>query len=111
MSEGISSLEQPGDSHGQQSSISVFSNYLNQQKHFVCGLFDPLYLKANIVMFPEFAKNLRQLVVPLSVKIQVANLLIPGSHLQLGEPGPELKLRPEFPPPQLTRPRPQVLLA
>ncbi len=48
-------------------------------------------------MFAEFAKNLGRLVVPLSVKIHAANLLIPGSHLQVGEPGPPVKTRPEFP--------------
>jgi hypothetical protein len=41
------------------------ANYLNQQRHFVCGLFDPPHLEANIVMFAEFAKNLGELVVPL----------------------------------------------
>jgi hypothetical protein len=61
--EDISSLEQPGDGHSQRGSIFVVANYLNQQKHFVCGLFDPPYLEANIIMFPEFAKNLGQLVV------------------------------------------------
>jgi hypothetical protein len=95
--EDIFSLEQPGDGHSQQGSIFVVANYLNQQKHFVCGLFDPPYLEANIIMFAELAKNLGQLVVPLSVKIHVANLLIPGSQLQLGEPGPQVKTRPESP--------------
>ena len=109
--EGIFSLEQPGDSHSQQGSIFVVANYLNQQEHFVCGLFDPPYLEANIIMFAEFAKNLGQLVVSLSAKIHVANLLIPGSHLQLGEPGPQVKKRGQNFPTQLTRPRPQVLLA
>jgi hypothetical protein len=95
--EDKSSLEQPGDGHSQQGSIFVVANYLNQQKHFVCSLFDPPYLEANIIVFPEFAKNLGQLVVPLSVQIHAANLLIPGSHLQLREPGPQVKMRPEFP--------------
>ena len=97
MREEISSLEQPGDGHSQQGSIFVVANYLYQQKHFVCGLFDPPYLEANFIMFAKFAKNLGQLVIPLSVKIHVANLLIPGSHLQLGEPGPQVKTAPEYP--------------
>ena len=75
----------------------MVANYLNQQKHFVRSLFDPPYLEANIIMFAKFAKNLGQLVVPLSVNIHVANLFIPGSHLQLGEPGLQVKTRPEFP--------------
>ena len=75
----------------------MVANYLNQQKHFVCGLFDPPYPEANIVMFAEFAKNLGQLVVPLSVKTHVANLLIPGSDLQLGEPELQVKTKPKFP--------------
>lgn len=89
----------------------MVANYLNQQKHFVCGLFDPPNLEANIIVFAEFAKNLVHLVVPRAVKIPVANLLIPGSHLQLGEPGPQVKNRGQNFPTQLTRPRPQVLLA
>ena len=45
-----SSPMQPGNSRGQQNSIRVVVNYLNQQKHFICGLFDPPDFKANIVM-------------------------------------------------------------
>ena len=41
----------------------VVASYLNQQKHFVCGLFDPPYLEANIIMFAEFTINLGRLVV------------------------------------------------
>lgn len=63
--EDISSLEQPGDGHSQQGSIFVVANYLNQQKHFVRGLFDPPYLEANIIMFSKFVENLGQLVVTL----------------------------------------------
>jgi hypothetical protein len=88
----------------------MVANYLNQQKHFVCGLFDPPYLEANIIMFAEFVINLGQLIVPLSVKIYVANLFIPGSHLQLGKPDHKLRRGKNFPS-QLTRPRPPVLLA
>ena len=105
-----SSLEQPGNGHSQQSSIFVAANYLNQQKHFVCGLFDAPYLEANIIMFAEFVENLGRLVVPLSAKSHLAHLLIPGSHLQLGEPEPQLKRGRNFGT-QLTRPRPQALLA
>ena len=61
-------------------------------------------------MFAEFAKNLGRSVFPLSVKIHVANLLISGSHLQLGEPDHKLERGQDFPT-QLTRPRQQVLLA
>jgi hypothetical protein len=89
--EDISSLEQPGNGHCQQGSTYAVSNYLDQQKHFVCCLFNPPCLEADIIMFAEFVKNLGQLVVPLLVKIHVANLLISGSHLQLGEPGPQVK--------------------
>lgn len=32
--------------------------YLNQQKHFISGLFDPLYLETNINMFLQFIVNL-----------------------------------------------------
>ena len=66
MREEKSSLEQPGDSHSQQCSIFLVANYLNQQKNFVCGLFDPPCLEANIIMFAEFVENLGRLVVPLS---------------------------------------------
>jgi hypothetical protein len=41
---------QPGNTQGQQNSILGVVNYLDQQKHFVRGLFDPPNLKANIVM-------------------------------------------------------------
>lgn len=75
----------------------MIANYLNQQKHFVCSLFDPPYLEANIIMFAEFAINLGQLAITLPVKIHIVNLFIPSSQLQLGEPGPKVKTKPEFP--------------
>jgi hypothetical protein len=43
----------------------LVANYLNQQKHFIRGLFDPPYLEPNIIMFAEFVENLGRLVVPL----------------------------------------------
>ena len=37
--------------------------YLNQQKHFISGLFDPLYLETNLDMFLQFIVNLSVLGV------------------------------------------------
>jgi hypothetical protein len=43
--------------------ISDIIRYLNQQKHFISGLFDPLYLETNIDMFLQFIVNLSYLGV------------------------------------------------
>lgn len=37
--------------------------YLDQQKHFVSGRFDPLYLETNIDIFSQFIVNLGSLAV------------------------------------------------
>jgi hypothetical protein len=110
MSEEKSSLKQPGNGHSQQSSMFVVSNYLNQQEHFVCGLFDPPYLEANIIMFAEFVENLGRLVVHLSAETHLSNQLIPGPHLQLGEPEQQLSPDRNYST-QPTRPMRQALLA
>jgi hypothetical protein len=47
-------------------------------------------------MFAEFVENLGKLVVYLSAETHLSNQLIPGPHLQLGEPEQQLKSGPEF---------------
>jgi hypothetical protein len=44
-------------------SILVVVNYLNQQKHLVCGLFNPPYFEADIIVLSEFVENLGRLVI------------------------------------------------
>jgi hypothetical protein len=37
--------------------------YLDEQKHFISGLFNPLYLETSVDMFLQFIVNLESLVV------------------------------------------------
>ena len=61
--------------------------YLDEQKHFISGLFNPIYLKTNVDMFLQFIVNLGSLVVKYPRDPVMVHLLISGSHLQFREPG------------------------
>lgn len=60
----ISSPTQPGgDQCCQRSSMVMVVDYLDQQKHFVCDLFDSPNFEANIVVLSKFIEDLESLVV------------------------------------------------
>ena len=70
--------------------------YLNEQKHFISGLFNALYLETNIDMFLQFIVDLGSLLVkypqgprdgsPAYLRLASSGRRTYGTNLLLGEP-------------------------